>query len=228
MAFTAQDVLQRVQTILSDGGAIRWPLKELLGWLNDATREIAILKPDATAEIINVAMVQGTKQALPETHHQLLRVTRNVASGRAISPVVRSVIDQMYPLWHDTNALPFGSDVVYLINEPEMQGNFYVVPGNDATGEIEVVASRVPAKIDVPAGELLIESYTAAVPVDDIYMNACTDFVLYRAFSKDMNTPGAANRAQAHFQQFQAALGIKTQTEKSGGTPDAPQSRFSQ
>jgi hypothetical protein len=39
------------------------------------------------------------------------------------------------------------------------------------------------------------------------------DYMLYRAYSKDAEYAANAQRAVAHFQAFQNALGVKSQTE---------------
>ena len=50
MTVTVQSVLDRVQQTLQDTAGIRWSsTNELVLWVNDAQREIALYKPDATA-----------------------------------------------------------------------------------------------------------------------------------------------------------------------------------
>ena len=45
MALTVKNILDRVQISLQDTTNIRWTQTELLNYLNDAQREIALLKP---------------------------------------------------------------------------------------------------------------------------------------------------------------------------------------
>lgn len=214
MAFTAKDVISRASIILQDAGAVRWPLPELLTWLNDAAREIAITKPNATAKTVAMELVSGTKQEIPATAHSLLQVVRNVdkttgVGGKVITPIVRQVLDNQIPGWHDGTALPFAAVVRHVVDDALDQRAFYVVPGNDGTGKIEIVVSSIPADIPTPANPLDLDAYGATVDLQDIYRNVVVDYILYRAFSKDMNLPGAAQRAVAHYQQFNAALGLK-------------------
>lgn len=227
MAFTAADVMRQASTILNDAGATRWPLTELLDWINAGVAEIAMLKPTATSATITIELDTGTKQTVPAGYHQILRVLRNTVSGRAITPTTREIIDTQIPGWHNTNVLPFTLDAVHFINEPEDQGAFWVIPGNNGSGQIDVIASAVPDRIPRPENPLDIAAYTEVVPLGDIYLNALLDYVLYRSFSKDAAIPGAAQRATAYYGAFSGALGVKAQTEASR-TPDAPQSRFSQ
>jgi len=226
MSFTTADLMRKASTILNDGTAVRWTLTELLDWINAGLVEIAILKPTATSTTLSVSLASGTKQAVPAGYHQILRVIANTTSGKAIGAAQRENIDIQIPGWHANTKLPFTTDAAYFINEGDDQGTFYVVPGNDGTGSIEVVASAIPAAIPRPSDPLDISEYTAVVPVGDIYQNVMLDYILYRAFSKDIAVAGAANRAVSHYQQFTSALGVKSQIE-TVKTPDAPQGRFS-
>lgn len=79
MTVTVQSVVDRVQAVLQDTTGIRWPVtNELVLWVNDAQREIALLKPDATAVNETVEMVTGTKQEIPAAGNRLLDVVRNM------------------------------------------------------------------------------------------------------------------------------------------------------
>lgn len=229
MAFQARDVIRRTMIMLQDGGGVRWPVPELCDWLDDGLREIALQKPTATSTTAVLALVEGTKQELPAQYHKLLAVVRNV-SGRVVTPAVREVFDMQFPGWHDTTVLPFSATVMHVIDDMFDQKAFYVVPGNTGTGEVEAIVSKLPAKIVRPTGAnspLDIDAYTGEVDMPDIYQNALVDYTAYRAFSKDINVPGAAQRAQAHYQLFQQALGIKSQVEMAQNV-DTPKSRFSQ
>lgn len=213
MAFTAKDVLSRCAIILNDETSARWPLAELLGWLNDGVREISLQKPSAATETAQIDMTAGTKQALPGQYHSLVSVIRNVASGMAITPASRDLIDRQIPGWHDARIVRPCKDVVHIIDDNTEPQTFYVVPGNDGTGRIEVVAARNVAPIVVPQQPEIIVSYSATVELNDIWQNALVDYILYRALSKDIAIPGVGDRAVAHYQQFAAAVGIKAQGE---------------
>lgn len=237
MAFTAKDVMHRANTVLQDAGAVRWPATELLLWLNDAVREVALQKPNAVAETAELSLSAGTWQQIPADCISLIRVVRNLANveadpggrtgGKAITPVVREILDAQMPGWQDPNVLPSGSQVIHVVQDMMDPRSYYVVPGNDGTGVIEAIVARMPTEIAEPGNPLDIDSYTANVDLPDIYRNALVDYVLYRAFSKDMNLAGNGQRAQAHYQQFATAIGLKLQTEgvttvnKTGSQPDS-------
>ena len=58
-------LLNKAQTILQDATETRWPITELLGWLNDGQREIVLLKPDANTSSGPESLGAGIKQTLP-------------------------------------------------------------------------------------------------------------------------------------------------------------------
>jgi len=230
MPFTAADVMRRAAAILQDGSSVRWPLPELLNWLNDGMRDMALLNPRTTAQTEVMPLVEGTRQTLPPKFHQLLEVIANdgpnPALHRAVTPIVKEIMDTQFPGWHSAAVMAFSPTVVHVCEDKFDARTFYVVPGNTGTGQILIVGSVLPEPIPLPANPLAIESYTAQVPVADIYQSALLDFVLARAFSKDINLAGAAQRAQLHMQLFQGAIGANGQNQ-AAMTVDTPGSRFS-
>ena len=75
MTVTVQSVIDRVQAVLQDTTGVRWPVvDELVLWVNDAQREIALLKPDASAKNETITLAAGTKQSIPAGGNRLLKV----------------------------------------------------------------------------------------------------------------------------------------------------------
>lgn len=238
MAFQARDVMRSASTTLQDNGAVRWIPTELLDYLNDGIREIVAIKPNATTKTITLTMVAGTLQTLPDEYTILSDVTRNLTLGHddvggpvgggAVRPIKRTILDAQIPGWQDSASLPFSKKVVHVIYDQTDPRHFYVAPGNDGTGKVEAIVGFMPASITVPANVLVVEDYTAEVPMPDIYRNALVDFILHRAFAKDGASPGAAQRSVAHREKFMAALASIAQAEadvslSSSWHPPAPQ-----
>ena len=193
MAVAVNDVIDKVQEVLQDTGGIRWDqTNELLEWLNDAQREIALLKPDATSENTTVTLVTGTKQTIPSDGNRLLRVVRNMSAassgngGRSIRLVARDVLDTQTPTWHDPNVTGDAAhtNVVknYIYDEQDPK-NYYVFPGVSGNAYIEIVYSKNPAT--VAAGNNL--------GVDDIYANAVQNYILYMAYMKSLRSQRTHN-----------------------------------
>lgn len=202
---TAQVIIDKAQIVLNDTLAVRWTEAELLGWLNDGQREIVILRPDANTTIGNIAMAAGTLQTLPAGGYQLIDLTRNMGAGstpgKAIRLVPRELMDSGTPNWHASTASAVVSHYMYDLRSPT---RFYVWPPATGGGNVEAVYSKAPT--DVAA-------VGSVITLDDIYANPLTDYILYRAYSKNVEQPGAANRAAQARASFENTLGLKAQAD---------------
>ena len=213
MAVAVNDVINKVQETLQDTAGIRWnETNELIQWLNDAQREIALLKPDATSENTTVTLATGTKQSIPSDGNRLLRVMRNMSAasggngGRAIRLVARDVLDTQTPTWHDpavTGDAAHSNVVKNYIYDEQDPKNYYVFPGVSGSTYIEIVYSKNPATVS--AGNNL--------SVDDMYANAVQNYILYMAFMKESEAAGNAQRASSHYNLFTAAITGKAQID---------------
>ena len=97
---TVNSTLARAAVLLQDVSNIRWPLPELLDWLNDGQREIVLKKPNASIKNEPFVLAVGTKQTLPADGVQLIDVVRNLP-GTAIRIVSREILDAQLPDWHE-------------------------------------------------------------------------------------------------------------------------------
>lgn len=213
MSVTVQSVIDRVQTVLQDTTGVRWPVVgELVLWVNDAQREVALLKPDASAVNSTVTLATGTKQDIPSGGNRLLKVVRNMsaASGgtgkRAVRLVSREVLDAQTPDWHDPTVSGDAShtNIVkhYLYDESNPR-NFYVYPGVAGSAYLEIIYSANPSAVT--------QSDNLSIP--DIFANAVLNYVLYMAYMKDAEFAGNAQRASNHYQLFVATVTGKAQVD---------------
>lgn len=224
MTILASEIFDRVRRVAQDETSVRWPLVELRIWINDALREIVLQKPTASARTVVLPLVAGTYQSVPSQYISLLRVTRNLKTGanspriggRAIRVVPRDILDAQHPSWHDSSVVPLSVEVKHVIFDPADPMAFYVYPGNTGSGFVEATVSANPTPVPLPALESDYEVLSAyAVPLDiqDVYANALLDYVLYRAYSKDAQYAGNAQRAAGHYQQFANSLGMKVKVD---------------
>ncbi len=231
MTILASEIMDRARRIVQDETSVRWPLGELRLWINDALREIVLQKPTAHSKTVVLSMEAGTYQSLPVAYLSLLRVTRNLKTGdaqqrqglRAIRMVPREVLDTQHPDWHDPTVTLPSKIVKHVVFDQADPKSFYVFPGNDGTGFIEAVVSATPAQIATQVDPENIALYAIALDIDDIYANVILDYVLYRAYMKDSQYAGNAQRAAAHYQQFANALGLKVQVEAVANPNVTPQ-----
>lgn len=217
MTILAKDVIERARIVLQDEGNVRWTLPELRLWFNDALREIVALKPTAFSTSIVLALAQGTRQQIPPEYPGILKVTRNLKSitdapregARSIRTVDMEMLDASNLNWHDEVETVASKVVRNVAYDSKELGAFWVYPPNDGTGIVEVVVSKIPAGIQLPSSNPdNIDSYDVEIAGSDVYSNSIVDYVLYRAFSKDSQYAGSAQRAAAYYQQFASALGV--------------------
>lgn len=208
---TAQNLIDRVNDTLQDTNNVRWPAAELLRYLNDAQREIVLLKPEASVTTQAVQLTANeTKQTLPASGVRLLDVTRNMgatgaAPGTSVRLIAREVLDTQLPTWHSDSGQ---TAVKHFMFDPRNPKVFYVWPRVHASTQVwvELVFSSSPTDVAAVGN---------TITLDDIYANAIIDFMLYRAYSKDAEYASNAQYAKQHYESFLMSLGLKTKVDDS-------------
>jgi len=217
MTIAAQSIIRRVVETMQDNTSVRWPVAELVRYLNDGQREVVLYRPDSMVTNATVALVAGAKQAVPTNGSKLIDVIRNTAgTKRSVRMTVRNILDTQSPNWYNLTGVTEILHYMYDARDPKV---FYVYPPAASTGaSVEIVYSAYPTDITEPADGALYTAVTGNISLPDIYGNVLADYILYRAYTKDSEYAGNAQRAQAHYAAFQAAL----TTEMAGTTGVAP------
>ena len=209
MALTAQSIIRRAVDTLQDTTSVRWPVPELVRYLNDGQREVVLYRPDASVTNATVTCVAGSKQALPTDGAKLIEVIRNAAAEsakKAVRMVNREILDAQLPGWHSVTG---SIDILHFMYDPRDPRVFYVYPPALNTAQLDLVYSSYPADVTEPADGSTYDDVTGNVDLPDIYGNVLLDYILYRAYSKDSEYAGNAQRAAAHYGAFANALGIE-------------------
>lgn len=210
------DLIQRAQIVLQDTTGTRWPELELQMWLNDAYREIILQRPDANTQTGVLKCVAGTRQRLTDHFASALRlieVVRNVSSSSAqgaVRIINRAVLDDQRRRWH---ADMESEDIEHYMFDPLLPREFLVYPPASASAELEVVYSSVPVAHVLSEAELQNSATSDTIQVVDSFANAILDYMLYRAYSKDAEYTGNAQRAMQHYQAMMSGLGVAMQTQ---------------
>ena len=217
MTIAASSIIRRVVETMQDNTSVRWPVAELVRYLNDGQREVVLYRPDSMVTNATVALVTGAKQSIPSTGSKLIDVIRNTAgTKRSVRMTVRNILDTQSPNWYNLTGV---TEILHYMYDPRDPKVFYVYPPAAASGaSVEVVYSAYPTDIAEPADGAVYSAVTGNISLPDIYGNVLADYILYRAYTKDSEYAGNAQRAQAHYAAFQAAL----TTEMAGTTGVAP------
>ena len=199
------DILDRAGRLLSDPTHVRWAEDELIDYINDAQKQIVLLRPDANSRNESFKLVAGSRQMIPASGLQLLRIIRNMGEngstpGRVVYPTLRSALDAETPDWHTRT----GAAVQHYIYDPDIDRKvFYVYPSVSGSWHVEISYSSTP--VDVTGA-------TDTLELNDQYINPIIDWVLYRAWAKDAEYAGNVQRAQMHEQSFYQQLGVKAES----------------
>lgn len=216
MAITGQNLADKAWIVVQDtagAGGVRWPEDEILGWINDAQREIVLYHPQASTTTLTRAVVAGTRQALSDLLEvtdpagiRILDVVRNMTNagvpGRAIRGIPREVLDAQRPEWHSET----GTAILHWMYDPRDTKSFFVYPALSAAlitavAKIEFVYSSSPADLAD------IGSY---ISIDDVYSNTILNYVLFRAYSKDAEYAQNVQLSQSYYQLFLSSLTAKS------------------
>jgi hypothetical protein len=121
----------------------------------------------------------------------------------------RSLDTQRRSWYSDT---PSASVELYMF-DPRTPKEFLVYPPATIAARLEVIYSVLPAEHTLSDAQLLNPATAETIRIDDIFATALFDYMLYRAYSKDSEQTAMMQRAVAHYQAFQNALGIKQQVD---------------
>ena len=224
MAIKVIEIIKRVEDVLQDSN-VRWPRVELQNWLNESYLQIALLRPDASSKTGTLTCVAGSRQTITSgfsTALRLLDVVRNLASSsnkKVVRLIERSVLDDQRPAWHTDTASVNIQNYTFDIRQPK---EFFVFPPATTSAQLEVVYADLPGTHSLSEANLHPTTGSAEViKVDDTYLSVITDWILYRAFSKDAEFAANAARAGAHYQTFMSSIGNKTQSDVGSSPTEA-------
>ena len=210
------EVIKRVEDVLQDSN-VRWPRVELQNWLNESYLQIALLRPDASSKTGTLTCVAGSRQTITSgfsTALRLLDVVRNLAASsdkKVVRLIDRSVLDDQRPAWHTDTASVNIQNYTFDVRQPK---EFFVFPPATTSAQLEVVYTDLPGTHSLSEANLHPTTGSSEViKVDDTYLSVITDWILYRAFSKDAEFAANAARAGAHYQTFMSSIGNKTQSD---------------
>jgi hypothetical protein len=195
----AATILDEAASQLLDKNHRTWPADDLLGFLNEALRATAFVKPDMYTVEGFITLKAGVLQALPDDGLALISITRN-ASGRIITQVDKDLLDESNRFW------PQGtqeSDIEHYTADSRNPRRFTVFPPSDGTSSIEVLYGAVPPELAYDTDEM---------SVPDSYQTALVSFVMGKAYEKNSKRQDLTKGAQFR-QQWGQLLGLKSQAQ---------------
>ena len=202
----ARNVISDVARLLVDTDNTRWSHEELLSYLNAAQLAIANRRPDASVINTTLSCVANAKQTLPAAGLRLIKVIGNT-DGTAITRVDQALMDEQRPHWRDDSS-PANAVEHYLYDDRDPK-HFYVFPVVVADHSIDLVYSVAPAVVEASD----VERGTEVISIDDVYLSPLMDYMLYRCYQKDSDSPNTAAKAASHYTALLQSIGDKTQAD---------------
>lgn len=216
---TVGTVIRNAKLVLQEvtAAGTRWKNEELIGWLNEFYQAAVQLKPDAYSVNAEMALAEGTRQQIPTDGLRLIDVMRNtVGDQMAVMVTTRRALDSTRRNWHSD---PASLEVEQYVFDDLDPTRFYVYPPAKDGAKLEIIYSAVPTPH--PASDGLDAIRDEAFKLNDAYVPVATDYILYRAYSKDAEHAANLNRAQMHRQAYMQQLQGKGQVD-AVVSPNAP------
>jgi hypothetical protein len=205
-------ITDKVRVLLrdTDEGGILWLDSELIEWLNEACLEIARMRPASSASTLDFSPTAGALQTLPTQAILLLEAICNQTSGvegRAVRRVERKDLDNEQPNWRSSTKTDMVMRYASSSTDPR---TFHVYP---------------PSTGSANAGLVLVMGVTPTVataltddfPLDDIFAPTAANYVLYRAFHKQLESQASQQRAGDFLAMFNAQMGSTDSTLENRG-----------
>lgn len=214
MTISAQSIIQRATDLLQDQTSVRWPVNELIRWLNDAQRAIVKVRPDAMNTTTTMTLAAGSRQDLDNASltplpAKLIEITRNMAASSlkgAVTLVPRQILDAQTPGWHN---IAGSVNILHYMFDARDPKTFYVYPPALATAQLEVMYAAYPTDIVTVADGSLYTAVNGNLSLPDIYADDVLNLVMFRAYSKDSEYAGNENRATTYLNMVTSSLGAE-------------------
>ncbi len=216
MTVAVNDIITDVRSTLNDLGTTkRWSDTLLLGYLNSAQRQIALVRPDVSSKTVAVLLVPGTKQAIPADGLRLLDTVRNMGTngttpGYPIGRTDRKSLDAFNRGWHlDTPATAVKS----FIYDDVAPTQFYVTP--PVHGSTAVYAEIIYAVSPTDC------ALNGNIQLQDIYDNPIKQWMLHRALATELTSQVSQMNSRLQAQNFYQSLSTKTTMDRAT-SPNPP------
>ena len=221
---TAQDLIDEVRRIIHDENVTyRWSDAELLDYLNAGARQIVVLVPEANAtETVVTISNDIARQSLPSGGIKFMKASRNYADDGTtpqgvITPVEKDALDKFDPDWeYDTTLKADGANFFeHYMHDPREKDVYYLYPPQAAANKrVAIVYSAIPTSMG---------AVTSTYPLDDEYINAAVQYVVYRSLTKESRDTMPTSFRQELWNNFLAALGLQVQNyERVGPEQNSP------
>jgi hypothetical protein len=206
-----EEIAKDLNDFESGNEYVRWPQTEILEFVVDAARQLALLKPESASHTDIITLVPGTAQTLPDGCHDVSDITANItADGRELDPPSKSDYSALTSVRRKA-CLVAGGD--YRVSNFAIDKNdrhkFYVSPPVPITVPPTVAKVKVTCSGVGPGFGL-----TDEIPIHAAYHNQLREYALYRAWYRDTESQSSVRRGDSHKGEFYNSLRIRILAEQ--------------
>jgi hypothetical protein len=218
MATGLQIITSVSSSPLNDQGAgnpfVRWPINDLMDYMNQGLIEINNHRPDAFLETSDLNIVTGRQRQVLPSQYRLLKSIDAMSLNSAYSPgaPITQCDLQLLRTFNKKPCLPSGGETnfrilsyAYDVKDPK---NFYVTP---------VLPLGFPTSVRVTGTMVLAPvAYTdpaVTVALDTVYHAALKFFIAAKAFEVDTESATSQAESAALYKKFYNSLGVKFSQE---------------
>ena len=199
---TPAEVITEVRKLIGDTRpTYRNSDANLLGFVNQAVKRIALLRPDLFSTFDEMNCVSGSvRQAAPADSLRLMEVLQ-VKNGNALIETSREAMDQNYPVWPTVAA----SAATTWMRNPRDPNKFFIFPKAPEGQVLVLEFAKSPAEV---------LSTTSSIPnLSDAYLPCVVDCVVFLVESQN-DSSVLSKRAELFYKMFTDSLSVTAQSKQ--------------
>lgn len=178
---------------------------------NNAIRTMILYVPRLHSKTLATALAPGILQFLPASGIELVDIPLNMGADGAIPGIplretTLKIFSDVYPQWASD---PEATVIEHFMKDDNDERRFYVYPPVHSSTQVYVLMqmSTLPTPItpDVSGDWKLL-----TIPVEDQYIDAILNGMLYQFYDDDSDNPGNTPRSQTYYQRFLQGLQLES------------------
>ena len=178
---------------------------------NNCIRTIILLVPRIHSKTEPQLLAPGVLQFLPAKGIELVDIPMNMGSdgqtpGIPLRETTLKIFNDVWPQWTTD---PVATVIEHFMKDDNEERRYYVYPPVHPQDQVYVLMqmSTLPTPItyDVSNDWKLL-----TIPLEDQYIDAILNGMLYMFYDDDSDNPGNTPRSQLYYQRFATALQLET------------------
>ena len=201
----ASDIIVQVAGDLRDTGFVRWTKADHYQYITAAKRTLVMIRPDAFSVTVPFCLIPfSTRQQLPSNGVSVIDIVRNMGAdgntpGAPVTVTTKAALDESNINWHTDT---WTTEVTNFCFDERSNRSLFITPPPANGVFVELVYSKLP----VP-----VVADTDVIDTDDIFFTVLIDYCLFKAYSRNNDSQGDAEKAKMHLATFLSALGQSQQ-----------------